>query len=168
MPIEAPQPLPLPNAPATVKPEWIDPNGHMNVAYYNLAFDQAADEFFDVLGLGWNYTRTQGHSLFILETHIVFLRELMEGDPLRFSLQLLDMDARRIHYFLRLFRADGDYLAATSEQITTHVNMETRQTVEMPAKVRSRAAEILQTHRILVKPEQAGQVIGIRRKMRTD
>ena len=33
--------------------EWIDYNGHMNVAYYTLAFDKALDFFFeDVLGIG--------------------------------------------------------------------------------------------------------------------
>ena len=35
-----------------VRPEWIDYNGHMNVAYYVLAFDYATDAFFDHLGRG--------------------------------------------------------------------------------------------------------------------
>ena len=30
-----------------VLPEWIDYNGHMNVAYYTLAFDDALDDFLD-------------------------------------------------------------------------------------------------------------------------
>jgi len=38
-----------------VKPEWIDYNGHMNVAYYVLAFDHAIDDFYGRLGLGEAY-----------------------------------------------------------------------------------------------------------------
>ena len=38
-----------------VLPEWIDINGHMNVAYYVLAFDHATDAFFDYIGLDSAY-----------------------------------------------------------------------------------------------------------------
>ena len=38
-----------------ILPEWTDPNGHMNVAYYVLAFDRATDVFYDALGIGWDY-----------------------------------------------------------------------------------------------------------------
>ena len=34
-----------------VRPEWIDYNGHMNMAYYGVLFDEAADEF----GHVWNW-----------------------------------------------------------------------------------------------------------------
>ena len=36
----------------TIIPDWIDYNGHMNVAYYTLVFDHAVDEFFTYVGLG--------------------------------------------------------------------------------------------------------------------
>jgi acyl-CoA thioester hydrolase len=32
-----------------VLPEWIDNNGHMNLAYYVVLFDQATDLLFDTL-----------------------------------------------------------------------------------------------------------------------
>ena len=35
----------------TVRPEWIDYNGHMNVAYFVLAFDYATDAFLEFLGM---------------------------------------------------------------------------------------------------------------------
>ena len=34
-----------------VRPEWIDYNGHMNMAYYAVIFDEAADEIYPQLGL---------------------------------------------------------------------------------------------------------------------
>jgi acyl-CoA thioester hydrolase len=36
----------------TVKPEWIDYNGHLNMAYYNVLFDHGADEVYEDLGFG--------------------------------------------------------------------------------------------------------------------
>ncbi len=39
-----------------VASEWIDYNGHMNMAYYNVAFDQyGTDYLLDQLGLGLDY-----------------------------------------------------------------------------------------------------------------
>ena len=32
-----------------VKKEWIDYNGHMNVAYYTLAFDNSLDDFLETI-----------------------------------------------------------------------------------------------------------------------
>ena len=52
----------------TVRPEWIDFNGHMNVAYYVLAFDGATDKFFDWLGLDEAYRKSTNRSTFALES----------------------------------------------------------------------------------------------------
>ena len=35
---------------ATVKPDWLDYNGHMNEAYYVLVFSNATDAFMDYAG----------------------------------------------------------------------------------------------------------------------
>ena len=35
----------------SVQPEWIDYNGHMNLAYYVLIFDHATDAFLDYIGM---------------------------------------------------------------------------------------------------------------------
>ena len=42
---------------ATVLPEWIDWNGHMNVGFYVVAFDKATDTLCQQFGCGWEYTR---------------------------------------------------------------------------------------------------------------
>ena len=38
-----------------VEPAWIDYNGHLNMAYYNVLFDRAVDEVFELLGCGVDY-----------------------------------------------------------------------------------------------------------------
>src|SRR5437016_3948413 len=88
-----------------VEPAWIDYNGHLNMAYYNVLFDRAVDEVFEMLGCGADYV-AKGFSTFTAEVHVRYLRELKEGDPVRVTFQLLDYDSKRMHYFEQLF--DGD------------------------------------------------------------
>ena len=50
-------PAPYQRFEGEVLPEWIDWNGHMNLAYYVVLFDRATDLLFDELGLGLDYRR---------------------------------------------------------------------------------------------------------------
>src|SRR5262245_7600642 len=79
-----------------VEPTWIDYNGHLNMAYYNVLFDRAVDEVFELLGCGADYLK-KGFSTFTAEVHVRYLRELHAGDPVRVTFQLLDYDAKRMH-----------------------------------------------------------------------
>jgi acyl-CoA thioester hydrolase len=51
----------------TVEPEWIDYNGHFNMAYYAVLFDRTADEAFELVGLGPDYVQSRNASYFTLE-----------------------------------------------------------------------------------------------------
>ena len=89
-----------------VEPAWIDYNGHLNMAYYNVLFDRAVDEAFELLGCGARLRARTAASCFTAEVHVRYLRELHAGDPVRVTFQLLDYDAKRMHYFEQLFHAD--------------------------------------------------------------
>ena len=67
----------------TVRPEWIDSNGHMNLAYYVVVFDLATDRLYDALGIGNAYREATGNSCFTAETHTIYEREVKVGDGLR-------------------------------------------------------------------------------------
>ena len=148
----------------SVLPEWIDYNGHMNVAYYVLAFDRALDQVFDGLGIGAEYVRRTGHSFFILEAHVTYVREVVAGDPLRFAFQLLDADEKRLHYLVSMFHAEDGFLAARSEQICMHIDMESRRAASIPEAARQRLKSVLEAHASLPRPPEIGHVIGIRRR----
>jgi len=96
-----------------VKPEWIDANGHMNVAYYVLAFDLAVDALWESFGITAEYVEKSYGSTFAVETHITYQRELMQGDPFFVTAQILAYDDKRIHQFQRLYHAEQEFLAAT-------------------------------------------------------
>ena len=106
---------PFAAATAVVRPEWIDYNGHMNVGYYHVAFDVAAEPFFEWLGLTPEFRRQHGSSTFALESHLHFLREVREGDALHFEARLLAFDAKRTHYYDEMSHARDGYLDAIYE-----------------------------------------------------
>jgi len=147
-----------------VLPEWIDYNGHMNVSYYVLAFDRGVDAFMELIGISPAYIEQRRASTFTLEMHVKFIHELRLGDPLRINCQLLDFDTKRVHYFLHMHHAEDDYLAAVSEQIMVHVDLETRRSSEFPDDVRLALTNLMSAHHDLPRPEKSGSVIGIRRR----
>ena len=147
-----------------VDPAWIDYNGHMNMAYYNLIFDQCVDYVYDHIGIGAEYARTTGGSCFTLEIHVNYLQELVLGDPVRVTFQLLDWDAKRLHYYEEMFHAEKGYLAATSEQLALHVNMESRRSAAFPQHIQKKLSQLMADHASLPRDERVGHIMGIRRK----
>ncbi len=149
----------------TVRPQWIDFNGHMNVAYYVLAFDHATDVLFDRLGLGVAYVERERRSMFIVEIHVSYLREVGEGDRLRFTSQLLGFDPKRLHLFHRMYRnqdANGEESpVATLEQMLVHVDLEARRSTAMPPAAMERIERLAAAHAGLPRPPQAGRIIGL-------
>ena len=89
-----------------VEPQWIDYNGHLNMAYYNVLFDRAVDEVYELLGIGAEYLKNHKHSTFTAEVHVRYVRELQESDPVRVTFQLLDYDSKRIPLFRAIVSRD--------------------------------------------------------------
>ncbi len=152
--------VPFVSSVMTVEPQWIDYNGHLNMAYYNVLFDRAVDEMFDVLGCGADYAKS-GFSTFTAEAHVRYLRELREGAPVRVTLQLLGYDAKRMHYFEQMFHADEGWLSATSENMSLHVDMSAKKVVPFPAAVMQRIARMQAAHAKLPPPDGAGRKIAM-------
>lgn len=139
---------------------WIDHNGHMNVAYYLLAFDQATDLFFDHLGLDAAHREATGGTTFAGDIHLTYQRELREGDPLRVTAQLLAYDDKRLRFFQRMHHAEEGFLAATMECLTLYVDLARRRVAPFPADIRARLATVDAAHRALPLPPEAGRVIA--------
>lgn len=147
-----------------VRPEWIDYNGHMNVAYYVLAFDHATDALFDLIDIGIDHVKRTNCSGFALESHVNYIQEVVEGDPLRFTARVLDSDEKRLHFFFEMYHAEKDYLAATLEQMALHVDLGARRAAPFTAETLQRIAMIREAQAGLPLPERAGASIGIRRR----
>jgi acyl-CoA thioester hydrolase len=147
-----------------VDPGWIDYNGHLNMAYYNVLFDRAVDEAYELVDIGAAYLQREQRSLFTAEVHIRYLRELHADDPVRVTFQLLDYDSKRLHYFEQLFHATDGWVSATSENMALHVDMAEKRTVPFAPPVVTRLAQMKAAHAKLPHPEVVGRRITMPEK----
>ncbi len=157
-----PIPAPFQSSVKKVLPEWIDYNGHLNMAYYNVLFDTGVDEAYELLGFGPDYIERSGHTTFTAEFHLCYVRELHEGDAVRVSTQLIDYDEKRFHTYQELWHEDG-WLAATGEAMGLHIDMSGPRVAPMPAAILAKLEEMHAAHATLPRPERVGRSIGIRR-----
>jgi acyl-CoA thioester hydrolase len=146
-----------------IEKDWIDYNGHLNMAYYNVLFDRGSDEVFELLGLGPAYAKERQLTIYTAEVHVCYVQELHLGHKVTVSLQLLDCDAKRLRAYQEIRHVDG-WLAATSEQLSLHIDMSGPKVASFPADIMANIEAMRAAHASLPMPERAGRSIGIRRK----
>ncbi len=76
--------------------------------------------------------RGQRCSTFALELHTVFHRELAADHPISIETRVLAFDAKRIHIFHQIKHAEENFLAASFEVVTIHVDLEKRRSSPFP------------------------------------
>ena len=69
-----------------IEKDWIDYNGHLNMAYYNVIFDRGSDEAFEIMGMGPAYARDRKLTIYTAEAHVCYVRELHLGDKVTVTL----------------------------------------------------------------------------------
>ncbi len=119
--------------PGAVRPEWIDHNGHLNLAYYIVLFDLATDALWPAIGLGSAYRGRTGLGTFAVETHTLYLGELVDGDETTSVSVVLGVDGKRLHVAHELRRARDGAVAARQELMYLTVDLVTRRSVPWPA-----------------------------------
>ena len=140
-----------------VLPEWIDVNNHMNVAYYTLAFDQGVDSLWLRFGITEQHIQEVNSSTFAVESHVIYLRELVLDDPFIVTAQILAFDDKRIHQFQRLYHGEEGYLAATAEWMTLHVDLERRKVAPWPEEILADIRKVAAEQGDWPWPEEAGR-----------
>jgi acyl-CoA thioester hydrolase len=144
-----------------IEPGWIDYNGHLNMAYYNVMFDRAIDELWLQLGIGPGYMRQRGGSTFTAECHVRYIREIHLGDPVQVSILLLAADEKRLHTFEELRHAGEGWLSATSENMTIHIDMAARKTAPFPPDIHARIRALADAQAGLARPEGIGRKVAM-------
>ncbi|WP_367847203.1 thioesterase family protein [Rhodoferax sp. WC2427] len=146
---------------AKVPPEWVDYNGHLRDAYYGLICSYATDALMDQIGLdAAGRARTHG-SLFTLESHIHYLHEVKLGAEVQVQLQVLGLDAKRLHIFLQLLLPGQAEPVAVCEQMLLHVDMRGPRSAAFPAEVLARVQRIAAAHHALPVPALVGKVMQL-------
>ena len=148
-----------------VLPEWIDVNGHMNVAWYTFAFDQGVDSLWDRFGITDEHILEMNSSTFAVESHVVYRRELRLDEPFIVTAQILAIDDKRIHQFQRLYHAEQKFLAATAEWMNLHVDLTTRRVAAWPEYILEDIRKAFVTQGDWPYPDDAGRRMHVRRPL---
>ena len=119
-----------------VLPEWIDYNGHMNVAYYTLAFDKALDFFFeDVLNIGPSFVEKNKEGPFALKASYNYFSELLESESFFVDISILDFDSKRVHVFGEMRKDKSLELSAVFETVLMNMDLSARKVKQYPDRV---------------------------------
>jgi acyl-CoA thioester hydrolase len=143
--------------------DWIDYNGHMNVAYYLLVFDRGTDGLLDRLGIGAAYQAATRRTVYVVEAHLSYLSEVKEGEKLAVETLLVAADAKRLHFFHRMRRGRGGPPVAAAELLCLHVDQtgESPKAAPFDEAARRRIAALLAEQQGLERPPQLGRAIGL-------
>ena len=153
--------LPFRSSIMQIEPQWIDYNGHLNMAYYNVMFDRAIDEFWLELGIGPDYKTSRNGSTFTAECHVRYLREIHLGDPVQVSVLLLAADNKRLHTYEELRHATEGWLSATSENMSVHIDMAARRVAPFPPDIHAHIQRVLKHHNVMPRPEGIGRKVAM-------
>ena len=154
---------PFTSPPLEVRAEWTDYNGHLNMAYYGVLFDNALDVALAPLGLGPEVARKTGASVFTAQAQVHYLRELHAGDRVIVETRLIGHDAKRLHYVQTMRRVGADEPAAVTENLILHVDLNSRRVAPFAPEVLARIADAVAAHADLPLPQQVGRRVGLRR-----
>ncbi len=136
----------LPSTTLNVDPAWIDEYGHMNAAHYVGIFDRVGFQLLREVGVGLDYTEATRCGIYTMNVHVAYLREVLAGDPLALRIRLLEADDKRLLCLMELMQTRDGYLAATMEQLSLHVDLETRRAKPFPEDLAQRLARTVAEH----------------------
>ena len=112
--------------------DWIDYNGHMNVAYYLLIFDRyGADKLNTIFKMGEESAKNTGMSTMIVENNIAYKRELKVDEEVDINLIYFNHDKKRLHYKFEMINKKDNSLSATFEALALYVNLKNRKVSEI-------------------------------------
>ena len=110
--------------------EWTDYNNHMNLSYYILVFDKAAEKILSKFNMGEEAAIKTKRSTMVVETHTTYNNEVKEDDNVDVYLSYCDHDKKRLHYKLEMYEKTKNILSATTEVLALYINLELRKVAE--------------------------------------
>jgi acyl-CoA thioester hydrolase len=148
----------------TVQPGWVDYNNHLNDAYYVVIFSNATTSLMDHIALGPAERAATGHTIFTLEMHVNYLKEVKGGVETRIATQILGHDQKRLHVFHTLFAENDHEPAATNEQMLGNYDMKAGRTAPFLPLVLGKIEALARMQEGLPRPANAGRSIALPKK----
>ena len=148
-----------------VKKEWIDYNGHMNVAYYTLAFDNSLDDFLEtILEIGPTFVNKEKQGPYSLQANYHYLDELILGDKFFVKIYIIDSDKKKVHIVLEMIEFKTKRQVAVCETLLINVDLNIRKSVNYGPDVIKKIEQYEATCSEIKLPLQIGKSIKIIKK----
>ena len=122
-----------------VIPDWIDYNGHLSEAYYVLIFGFATDTVMERIGLGAEEREETGSSLYTVEAHVRYLREVALGAKVLVHSKIISAGAKKLHLAHEMLVEDE--VVATEEILALHVAGDPAASAPFPDEVAAKITE---------------------------
>ena len=114
--------------------DWTDYNNHMNLSFYILVFDKAAEKILSKFNMGEEAAIKTKRSTMVVETHTTYNNEVKEDDNVDVYLSYCDHDKKRLHYKLEMYEKSKNVLSATTEVLALYINLDLRKVAEYENK----------------------------------
>jgi len=109
---------------------WTDYNQHMNLSFYILVFDKAAEKILSQFKMGEEAAIKTKRSTMVVETYTTYNNEVKENDDVDIYLSFCNHDKKRLHYKLEMYEKNKNILSATTEVLALYINLDLRKVAE--------------------------------------
>lgn len=147
-----------------IESEFIDLNHHLSDIGYHTLFSRAESIFHHRIEIDAEYRSKSSCSVYTVESHVTFLKEVLEGDSVAISFQILDLSNKAAHVLMAL-RNGADFVCAYHECLLLHVKKGPDGPKPHPFGRYQLAnlVHIFSKDKEVPRPEKAGREIAIRR-----
>jgi carnitine 3-dehydrogenase len=125
----------------SVRPEWIDYNGHMTDFRYLQVFGDATDALLRHAGIDDAYRRS-GRAMYTVDSHVSYKAEAHSQERIYVNSRILEVDTKRVRLQHTLHRTRDNALLASAEQVFVHVDTKAARAAPMDEAVRVRLTQL--------------------------
>ena len=126
--------LPIKVSQGTVKEDWIDYNGHMNMAYYVQCFEESSDFLLEHMDLGYRYAIEEQKGVFVIKCEINYRKEINLYENFIISLQDLICKGKKLIVGLKMLNENNETIA-DYKILNLNVDLETKKSSTFSPKI---------------------------------
>jgi len=128
--------LPTAVSQGTVKDDWIDYNGHMNMAYYVQCFEETSDFLLEHMNLGYRYAIEEQKGVFVIKCEINYRKEINLNEDFIISLEDLICKGKKLTVGLKMLNV-GSETIADYQILNLNVDLQTKKSVPFSQMITS-------------------------------
>ena len=126
--------LPIKVSQGKVKEDWIDYNGHMNMAYYVQCFEESSDFLLEHMDLGYRYAIEEQKGVFVIKCEINYRKEINLDENFIISLEELVCKGKKLIVGLKMLNENNETIA-DYKILNLNVDLETKKSSTFSPKI---------------------------------